>query len=319
MAEFDTEAVRLAIESQKDHLFTQIRQNLRSKLLDLSPAEALSFLHMSGEVTVRELSPALSKEYAGTLIAFCRGKKYEAFDLDSAVTPVVTAEIERTLIEVFSGEKMGQAIGEAILSELNRCALGAQSVRNELRQQQKMLGNEIAVIAHQTTAHSLAGQVIDIGVQHVQDFMASAMGKQLMFAIGQILSTTAGKVMVAQLVKIVVAKVMASVALQTALLSIVRKVGVGILIKTAIGKALIGLLAVVGLAHVPAVWIILPILGAFLAYEYHAFPEKLADKIPQAAVDIIAEKFLLISDSIARKVVERVLQELAEQATKVKT
>jgi len=111
---------------------------------------------------------------------------------------------------------------------------------------------------------------------------------------------------------------MASVALRTALLSTIRKAGVAILIKTAIGKALLVLLAVVGLAHVPAVLIVLPILSGFLVYEYNTFPEKLAKRIPDEVVGIVDTKFGNISDEIAPNLTSAILAEFVSALTKVK-
>jgi hypothetical protein len=315
---FNHETIKNAIASKKDILLQDIYDSVQKKLRSLSPSEALSFRLMDGEQEVKTISPALTKEYAGSLIAFSRGKKFNSQDVDSAVTPIVTAVIEESLIRVFSSEQMSQVITEAVLEEFGKNNVSQNAMHSEIKNQQTMLKNELIAITHQHTAHSIAGSLIDISAQQIHDFLVSSVGKQLMLGVSQLMATTAGKVLVLQILKVTVAKVMASVALKTVLLSAIRKVGVGILIKTAIGKALIALLAVVGLAHVPAIWIILPVLAGFLAYEYNTFPDKLAEKIPKAAVAIINEKFLDISDVVAKSAAMHIFDEMMKRLTAVK-
>lgn len=132
------------------------------------------------------------------------------------------------------------------------------------------------------------------------------------------MATSAGKTLIIQTLQIAVAKVMASAALKAALVSLLKKVGVGILIKSAVGKALIAMLAVIGFANVPVFWILVPLLSAFLVYEYNTFPKKLAAKIPYEVERIIREQFDLIAEETAQQIFKDVLSEIAKQLTKVR-
>jgi hypothetical protein len=133
------------------------------------------------------------------------------------------------------------------------------------------------------------------------------------------MATTAGKIALKQVLTIVVKKVMASAAIKTAIVTIIKKVGVGVLVKTVVGKALVALLAAVGIAHVPVAWVILPLIAAFLAYEYFTFPEKLAGKLPAQVRAEMAIRFGTLNEKIAAAASRTIFSALERELTKVRT
>lgn len=319
MSDFDHQAISAAIQSQRGRLLPQLRDTVRSSLSSLEPGEALTLRLMRGESEVRTLKPAASAEYAGALIAFCRGKEYSGYGVDSGVTPRVVTAVETCLLDFYTSEAVGTAVADAVLREIQDRAAVSTAVREELAENREWLQRELSTLANFDTATSMAVHLADTTAQQVHHFFQTAVGKQIILVIGKMMATSTGKLLVVKTVQIAVAKVMASAALKTALLATIKKVGIGLLIKTVIGKALIALLAVVGLAHVPVMWIILPLLAAFLAYEYHHFPGKLAEQVPDEVVQVIDARFGELNDTIARNIMDSLLKEMVTQLTILRT
>lgn len=318
-ASIDHETIARAIRANKGKLFADLRRDLRASLLAMSPTQALTLRLMAEDVEMRTISPGPNAKYAGAMISFCRGEKYEFCTVDSAVTPRVAAVVESTLIAFFSSEGIAKAIADSVLQELQKNSPTTNLVLAEISENQNWLGYELSTLANLNLSYSIAGQIIDTTAQQIDEFFKSAVGKQLMAAIAKMLATSSGKILIVKTLNVAIAKVMTSAALKTALLATIKKVGIGILIKTAVGKALIALLALVGIAHVPVVWIILPILAAFLVYEYFTFPEKLAGRIPDEVTAIVDSKFGELSDTVARGAVMSILDEVVKELVKVRT
>lgn len=314
---FTHDAIAEAIRSKAPILFGTIREQVQARLLKLSPSEALTFRLLAGDNEHRRVAPSGTKEYASILIAFCQGKKYDGFLVDSAVTPVVMTTVENTLLEFFASEAVGQAVSEAVMKQFANARPGKKTVAQELTENADWAKKEISTLLNYGTADSLAMQIINLGADQIHEFFASSVGKLIVTAITKMMATAAGKTILIKAMQAAVAKVMASVALKAAIISLLKKVGVGILIKTAVGKALVAVLAVVGLAHVPVFWVLLPLLLAFLAYEYNTFPEKLAAKLPLEVERIVKDQFDLVSDQAAREIFKGVLAEIVKHTTKL--
>jgi hypothetical protein len=312
---FTHDAIAAAIRSKAPTLFAAIREQVQDRLKKLSPSEALTFRLLDGENERRRVAPEASKEYASILIAFCRGQKYNGYPLDSAVTPVVMATVESTLLGFFASEAVGQAVSDAIQKQFAGVRPGQKTVAQELSDNADWAKKEVATLLNYGTVDSIAMQIINLGADQIHEFLASSVGKQLVLAVTKMMATSAGKTFLIKAMQMAIAKVMASVALKAAIISLLKKVGVGILIKTAVGKALIAVLAVVGLAHIPVFWVLIPLLLAFLAYEYNTFPKKLAAKLPQEVERIIRDQFDIVSDQAAREIFKGVLAELVKRMT----
>ena len=72
----DHEAIARAIRANKDTLLTNLRDDVRDCLQQLSPSDALTLRLLHNGIQLRTLAPSVSKEYGGALISFCRGKTF---------------------------------------------------------------------------------------------------------------------------------------------------------------------------------------------------------------------------------------------------
>jgi hypothetical protein len=315
---FDHEAIARAIRAHKPELLATLRNDVRRSLLALTPGQALSLRLLRGDVEVRTLAPDVSATYGGALIAFCRGKQYDGYLVDSSVTPRVSGVVEASLLAFFTSEATAKAVSDAIVQELQSKAAVGTVLQGRLAEEKDWLSHELATLQNFDVSYSIAGQLVDVTAQQIHEFFRGAVGKQMMAVIGKVMATSSGKALLIKTMNVAIAKVMASAALKSALLTAIKKVGIGILIKTAIGKALVALLAVVGIAHVPLLWIILPILAGFLVYEYNTFPAKLAERIPDEVVRIVDSKFGELSDTVARGTALSIMDEVVKELTKVR-
>jgi hypothetical protein len=318
MSDFDPKQIEELIAKHKDVLLNKIETAVASKLGSLSPQVALAFRLLSGNDTRRVITPAPSLEYAGALLAFMRQKSYEGFQVDSAITPVVLDVIEGQVVAFYSSQEVTEAIIAGIMQEV-RATIGTERViRAEVQENLDWLRKEYTALTVDS-GYSLSGMLVETSIAQIQVFLGSTAGKAIIAGLGKAMATTAGKVALQRMLTVIVQKVMASAALKTTILAIIKKVGIGVLIKTAIGKALIALLAAVGIAHVPIAWILLPLIAAFLAYEYFHFPEKLANKLPSEIRYAMSMRFGELNEKIAVAAARTIFTVLEKEMTAVRT
>lgn len=317
MSNFDPKRVEEAIAEHKCQLLDALESAVGSTLGNLTPSEALTIRLVSGESTLRRIAPGATIEYARALLAFMRQREFNGCEVDSAVTPVVLDVVEKQVIAFYSSHDVTEAIIAGIVEQVHGMSDPTDAIRSEIRENLDWLRKEYTALTVDSS-YSLAGTLIDVSAHHIQEFLSSATGKVIVAGIVKAMSTTWGKIALQRLLTAVIQKVMASAALKSAILTTIKKVGIGILIKTAIGKALVALLAAVGIAHVPIAWVILPIIGVFLAHEYFTFPRKLAERVPSAIRNAMNDRFGELNERITLAATHAIFTMLEREITKVR-
>lgn len=137
-----------------------------------------------------------------------------------------------------------------------------------------------------------------------------------MLIVSKILTTSAGKVMLMQIIRMSVQKVAASAALKMAIYAAIKKVGIGLVVKTVAAKAILALLALVGISGIPIAWVILPILGVMLVRDYKNFPAKLAQEVPSSITSGIKEKFDVMNTAILEDMIKESWDNLITEVQK---
>jgi hypothetical protein len=133
-------------------------------------------------------------------------------------------------------------------------------------------------------AQTVQAKVATIAAENAAVFLKSAAGVAMLKIVAQLVSTTTGKVMVAKLLHAAAAKAVASAAFKAMAIGFVKKTGLIVLIKAALGAAVAAGLPMHKLRNVSPV--LLPVvlvgaLGLFLVHELRNMPDKLAETLPK--------------------------------------
>lgn len=260
------------IEKDKDELAARIKTKVRERILNTDPATCISFELYSGKNYQRRVDLEASLEYAKVLIAFMREKEYEGSRVESKITPIALQAAEDAIIEFYSSEKIQNAVANELTRQIQENKIIQTALKADLSKDKEWLTHEFNTILAGNAGHSIAGQSIDTVAASLSHFFSSAVGKSLLVSMGKIMGTQMGHVLM-RYIATAVSKALASTAFRSAIVAAIKKIGVGILIKTIVGKAIIALLALVGISGIPVAWLLLPIIAGVLYYEYKHFPE----------------------------------------------
>lgn len=311
----DYREVAKLISKDKYKLLSSIHQEVHTALKNLEPSTCLSFdLHQDRSFS-RTVKLDASLEYASVLVAYMTGDRYKSkYDIDSSVTAIALKATENAIIRFYSGQEVRDKIAQSISQQLQESHLIKEILKKDIEKNQKWLEHEIKILLKEESASSPAGQTIDTISESIVSFLSSATGQKLIAIIGKFMATGVGKILIHK-IALVVGKAIASGLFKSAILAAIKKIGIGILIKTVVGKAILALLALVGISGIPLTWVIIPIIVGILAYEYNTFPEKLANKIPDSIVENIQNDFQKMNITITEEIMSHVINQLVDDFT----
>ncbi len=313
---FDSKKVADIIARDKNELASRIRQKVRQRVGNLDPSTCISFELYDGSRFKRYVNLEASEEYARVLIAFMREKDYNGYRIESRITPTALDAAEEAIIEFYSDEKIQSAISKEITRQLQESKIIQTALKTDINTNQEWLKHEFNTILAGNAATSIAGQSIDTLATSMSHFFSSAIGKSIIVSIGKIMGTQMGH-MLLRYIATAVSKALASTAFRSAIIATIKKIGIGILIKTVVGKAIIALLAMIGISSVPIVWIILPLIAGVLYFEYKNFPSKLSDKLPDSIADGIMSNFNTLNLDVSNNIIKGVAKEFIDGITKL--
>ena len=306
-----------AVAKDNERLFALVQSKVSQAIISLSPAHALSFRLINGEIEERIVEfDLVSSEYIKVMFNYLSGKKYLEWEIDSVVTPIAIKATEEAIVEFYSDEATAQIVSQSLATQIKGNDLLGQVLRGEIGNNATWLQTEIRTYIKDTGVHSIAGDAIDTVVGQIAGFFHSEIGKAIMVTVSKFLTTSMGKVIVSKIV-LMISEVMATAAFKSAIVTAVKKVGVSVLIKTAVGKAIFTFLAFVGLSGIPMFWIFAAIIAGILVYEYKTFPEKIAVKVSVGCTDAIRSEFGALNRDVIKGLVASFWQQIIDTVTVV--
>ena len=307
----DSKAVAARVANHKQVLFQKIRDDLYTALSGMEPHETLSFYLTSGGVRCKTVTLSASLEYCGVLIAFMQSKKHQGYDVDSFVTPIAMQVVEKAIAGFYATPEVAEELATALTNQLAVLTKVQETVRSELAGQQKWIGKEMGGLLKTNLGEVITSEMAEKLAYNVHAFVQTSAGKTLLTTLGKLLASGTGKILVTK-IAIVVGQVVASAAFQTAMIAIVKKIGITVLVKTAIGKAIIAVLAILGIStSIPIVWIIAPLIIGFLAYGYvHLSAKTCRQGFRARLVDVLDGKFEGINDQIIKEIISGIFSHL---------
>lgn len=237
--------------------------------------------------------------YTPRFIAFLRKTPYKSFTVDS----ILTDGVVNLVTEKFSTFYKNNS------SEISKPLL-EQLLKDHVFVEQ--LSKQIVEISNGTLPTVIKSQMASAIIHHLENSMnvniAQTCGHVIATSTTQIMAIAAtlpiSKAMIAVMaksmavfMKTAIAKVLASTAMKTMMMTAVKKI--------VAAKIIAGLIALVGthLGGMSVVWIVAPLLAAFIAYEVANLPEKMGKKVSEAVVAELNGEFEKINKNVVQQII----------------
>lgn len=241
--------------------------------------------------------------YALRLIAFCRGKKYKGNEIDSGLTAPMIGIVTRQF------EKLYETNDEEI----------AQAIMTYIIQDKVLSKSLIDTVINSTAAGKISAEIkakmAALILSQVKDALQVAIAKGSLVTVGKAVAAVASKPIAAKLammlvkfislhLKAVIAKVLASAAIKTLIAAAVKKFLLAALV-AALVKAIAAKFGIS--AGAAFLWVLIPVIVAYIAYEIVTFPGHLGDKVSERLGEDLSDKFTNINEDVFDRVVSEVL------------
>lgn len=278
-------------------LYNDIKIRTTEKILSMNAKKILTLVLKKDGKIFKVIKPSANKEFASILIAFIMKKKYKDFDVDSFLTPEILKVIEECVLDFYGNSKSVEQI-----SNVYQIQLAELSVSNN-------------VTTNLSKSKSLAEEIRNRGGKMAMNYV----GDVAMSKISSLLATTSSTAIGVIIAKVLTSSVVVSV-LKPIVIKVLGTLSLATIAKLAIGKALIAVLGLVGISSgMPILWILLPLLVGFLAYEISNLPNKMAEQLPEQIVEGIKNEFDTMNNLIVNEMMKSLNNEIQLELLKQDT
>lgn len=242
--------------------------------------------------------------YTGRLIAFLRKKPYDGYDLDSYLTDGVVARVTKEFENFYADN--ANALAEPLLKQLMADKVFVNMLAKEIVEasnsplSQAMKDKLAEHLAH-VLEDSMQVNISQIALDGIQTIITKVVAGAAALPISNAVLAVLLK-NVAFFLKGAIAKVMATTAFKTMFAAAVKK-----LVAVKIIAVLAAILAPV-IGSVSIVYIVAPLIAAFIAYEVATLPENMGEKVSVAVRQELSGEF----DKISTNVVTEILKSLTK-------
>lgn len=295
------------INGQRNEVVAGVREAVTNHIKEKSPTACLTLVRRSSSGAVLETLPMTpNKRYATALISFIRKQSFEGTALDSGLTDS-TSDVVANVFSERVGEKaeeISQRAMPILISDerfiygLSESLAGLYSGTIPAQLKSKL----VAILSHKmtdsltqtidtTTAASIKASVLKVTAASVSSPIATKITIVLVKSLSVAL-------------KPIILKLMASAAFKAVLVSKLKAIIVGALLGAFIKIIGVKLGLTAGAAFM---WVLIPVVLGWLAYEYFSFPGHLAEKVADSVAGDIQNNFSDTSNSMALSIVEKLI------------
>lgn len=296
----DAEALSKIYLRDSPLLFSSIKKALAEELAALGHQNLLTLKITEDGAAERTLLPKPNREYAKSLLAFIANRKVAGCSIDSYLTPLTTKVVEDQFVAFYSDEQRIKEVLSGIekrLSEIREEYIAHSPLYDNLDLEKIMELREQNAQASETAKSvlgRLATETMVKAFRQVAAILGKASYKAVILNMGKAIFSSG----IVSFVKPIV-------------LSVLAKIGLAAIAKSAVAKALALLIGIGSVAaSVPAAYVLLPVVAAFLTYEIYTLPKKLAFKLPHEISRKLEADFVEINQSITAELVGGFLAEL---------
>ena len=313
----DYNQVANKVAMRKETLFKQIEADVEAMIESMSPSQTLPFRITDRFGRTQNVPMAAEKRYAKVIWCFLRGNDYEkdgeTYKIESEVTVPIINQVEKTTIAFYASPETRSCIATAVSEAVSASSIVRASVGSSADEARKAIQKEVASRIANHALSDVKTSIVNQVTDQVISFMNTSMMQQIVNAVGTCVTAGAGKILVSK-IAIILSKSISTAALKTAVMSIVKKIGITTIAKTAIGKAVAVALATIGLSSNAVFFIVLiPIIAYILVHEYNTFPEKLSKKVPTQIVSDLRRNFDTMNQQIVRNIMSELSKQIAAQ------
>lgn len=291
-----------------------MRQNAergaRSVLQNSKASRIMTFVTPTG----RRYAPAWdlddAPDYAKAVWCFVREKPMNGAQLDSAITQDIVDAIEEAVTKTFNSDKAASVVADT----LARAGASAGAVRKEMRNDAAWVSREIVALSGVSPAAAVSDQISDIAAQQASDLLNTTAGKALLATIAQVAASTVGKVVIMKMIQTSAIAITKSTAAKAAVGAALKKVGIVLIVKAVIVKAVAAMAPGLLTIKIPIFWILAPIVAFFVHHEMKNMPSKLAEKVPPQVGARIEASFPEMARSFAQMLLAQAVVDVAKQA-----
>lgn len=301
---------------RKDEYLTVVHSQVEDALKEMSPAEAWSIILTGTDGTNQTLQPQLKTDYLRALIAMTRDRDFQGCKAQSSVTGVVLNAVERATVEFYRDPATQAMLGEELARQFSLYANADSAVSSEAQAMMSLLVREMRNASVTTPVKAV---VIDQVAAALIAFLTSATGHEILVVLGKVMATHIGHAVVAY-VAVATAKVVSLSAVKGAVIVAVKKIGIATILKTTIGKVIIGIVLAaanvnpsrrnIDIATFAVLAVVLPVV---VVHEYRKLPGKLAKELPAKVIDILSGAYDDLNSSAAEHLLGPVLDSVMWQ------
>lgn len=289
-------------ENQKTDFLYDVKNSV-SRYIAAQGANCLTIVEKNNANTVAVWNISPNPAYALRLIAFCRGKQYNGNNLDSGLTKPVINIVSKKFEQLY--EKNDEKIAKAILEYM----LQDEVIQKSL----------VDTIINSATSKQITDQVkskaATLILSQIKEALQVALAKGSLLGVGKAVGAIAAKPIAAKIaallvkfillhLKTVIAKVLASAAIKTLIATAVKK----FLLAALVGAIVKFIAAKFGISASAAfMWILIPVIVGYVAYEIWTFPKHLGEKVGDKIYDDLSDKYSQINEDVFTKIVTEVL------------
>lgn len=313
----DYNQVANKVALRKEILFKQIEENVEATILSMKPSQTLSFRIKDSMGHIKNIPMAADKRYAKVLWYFLRNKNYvedgEFYEIESEVTIPILNQIEKSTIAFYCSSETTNSIASAISEAISTSRIVHASVGSNVDEARKAIQKEVASKIANYVTSDVKSKMVEQTTDQIIAFLHTSMMQKIVHTVGTCVTTGASKILVTK-IAVILSKSISAAALKTAVMSIVKKIGLTTIAKTAIGKALAVAFATIGLSANAAIFAaLIPIIALVLIHEYNTFPKKLAKKVPAQIVCDLKKNFGTMNEQIVRSIMSELSKQIIQQ------
>lgn len=287
---------------KKSEFISEVQNDIESYIKNLSPSECLTLVsrYSDGSICCHWYPSEVLDGYTGRMIAFLREKKYEDKTIDSALTDPVVNIVSERFNKFYSDNSV--TISKPLLDQILKDKVFVSQLSNQIVE---ISGGIIPIYIKSELSKSIVHYIED----NIQTNIVHSSASQIQHLASSIVShatavpitTAISAVLVKNMaifMKGIIAKVLATSAAKTMLIGVVKKV--------VAAKIIAAFVAILGpvLGGVSVIYIVAPLLAAYIAYEISNLPNELADKVSTAVANELSGKFNNINKGMATQLVQ---------------
>lgn len=278
--------------TQETSFVAGVEHDIRSHIESQSVARCLT-------IVTRDAAGAVQRSYAPTppdigyieaLIAFCRGKRLNGRELDSALTDSTVDVVVSRYESLFAknADQLSASLSKVLLSDRVFLSAISDAVLNAYKGPVAQgMRRQIQEALLQKIQASISSQVDN---QAVAALKATAT-KAIVTAVQAPISTQIAAIIakfLAMHMKALLAKVLASKAFKVAIMTKIK----GLVLAGVVGVIVKFVAAKLGITTGAAVaWVLIPVFVAWIGYEVVTLPKKLGEKISEKVAGELSGSF----------------------------